>query len=387
MADPADLRARLVSELGDLPEPWRQAFADVPRHAFIPALVWRQRGDVDGNDMYPLHRDKEPAEWLEVAYANRPVDTQVDDGHPAEDGTGHEVTSSASQPSIVADMLVALQAEPGMTVLEVGTGTGYNAALLAHRVGQENVVTVEIDPEVADHARDALDATGFGKVTVITADGAQGYPVNAPYDRVIVTAGVTTIPYAWVAQTAPGGRIVLPMAGTYQPPGILTLDVGHDGTASGRFGGAAAFMALRAQRVPRPRGRSIDTATGTVSTTDVHPYRSAGDRDAATAIGTRVRGIHKHYAPATDSTGTQWLLDPDTESWASITLTPDPPYEVHQGGPRRLWDEVEAAYRWWIDTGQPSVDAWRVTVTPAGQRNELDIPAAAPHLHGVQPAV
>lgn len=82
MADPADLRARLVTELGELPEPWRQAFADVPRHAFIPALVWRQRRDVDGNDMYPLHRDKDPDEWLQLAYANRAVDTQVDDGHP-----------------------------------------------------------------------------------------------------------------------------------------------------------------------------------------------------------------------------------------------------------------------------------------------------------------
>ncbi len=376
MADPAELRARLVTELGELPEPWRQAFVDVPRHAFIPALVWRKRRGVDGNDMYPLHRDKEPDEWLEVAYANRPVGTQVDDGHPADDGTGHEVTSSASQPSVVADMLVALQAEPGMTVLEVGTGTGYNAALLAHRLGQENVVTVEIDPQLAAHARDALDATGFGKVTVITGDGAQGCPANAPYDRVIVTAGAGTIPYAWVAQTVPGGRIVLPMAGTYQPPGILTLDVGQDGTA-GRFGGAAAFMALRAQRVPRPRGRPIDTDTATVSTTDIHPYQVAGDRDAATAIGMRVHGIHKHYAPGTDSTGTQWLLDPETESLAAIALTPDPPYEVHQGGPRRLWDEVEAAYRWWIDTGKPGVDAWRVTVTPTGQHNELDIPAPA----------
>lgn len=287
------------------------------------------------------------------------------------------MTSSASQPPVVADMLVALQAEPGMKVLEVGTGTGYNAALLAHQLGQENVVTVEIDPQVADHAGHVLVAVGLEKVAVITGDGAQGCPANAPYDRVIVTAGVTTIPYAWISQTAPGGRIVLPMTGTYQPPGILTLDVGHDGTATGRFGGAAAFMALRAQRVRRPRGRPIDTDTGTRSITEVHPYHVAGDRDAATAIGMRVHGIHKHYAPGRESTGTQWLLDPDTESWAAIALTPDPPYEVRQGGPRRLWDKVEAAYRWWVDTGKATVDAWRVTITPTSQRNELDIPAPA----------
>jgi protein-L-isoaspartate O-methyltransferase len=373
VADAADLRARMVSGLGDLPEPWRRAFADVPRHAFIPPLVWCQRRGVDGNDLYPLHRDAEPDEWLEVAYANRPVDTQVDDGHPAEDGTGHEVTSSASMPAVVADMLVVLNAEPGMQVLEVGTGTGYNAALLAHRLGAENVVTVEIDPQVADHARDALQATGFGAVTVITGDGAVGYPETAPYDRIIVTAGVATVPYSWVEQAVAGGRIVLPMTGSYQPPGILALDVHEGGTASGRFGGPAAFMALRAQRVPRPRGRSIDTATGSGSTTEVHPYHVAGDRDAATAIGMRVPGVHKLYEPSTDEgTGTLWLLDPGSDSWAAVALTLNPPYEVRQCGGRRLWDEVEAAHRWWTEAGEPAVDAWRFTLTPAGQRIELE---------------
>jgi len=362
----------MVAKLADLPGPWLQAFTDVPRHTFIPPLVWRQRRGVDGNDMHPLRRDEEPDEWLAVAYANHPVDTQVDDGRPAEDGTGHEVTSSASHPVVVADMLAALDAEPGMRVLEVGTGTGYNAALLAHRLGPENVVTVEVDPQVADQAKAALDATGFGKVTVVTADGTEGYRANAPYDRIIVTAGVTTIPHTWITQTVPGGRVVLPMTGTYQPPGILTLTVHQDGTARGRLGRPAAFMALRAQRVPRPRGRPIDTDTGAISSTDVHPYRIAGDRNAAVAIGMRVHGIHKHYAPTTDDTGTQWLLDPDTDSWAAIGLAPQPPYEVRQGGPRRLWDEVQTAYRWWVDQGQPDVGAWLFTVTPTGQRVELE---------------
>jgi protein-L-isoaspartate O-methyltransferase len=377
VADPSELRARLVAELGDLTGPWREAFAEVPRHEFIPPLVWRQRRSVDGNDMYPLRRDDQPDEWLALAYANRPVDTQVDDGHPAADGTGHEPTSSASQPAVVADMLVALDAEPGMRVLEVGTGTGYNAALLAYRLGAETVVSVEIDPRIADQARAALARTGFGTVTVITGDGAQGYAEAAPYDRILATAGVVTVPYAWVAQTGPGGRIVAPLTGTYQPPGILTLDVHGDGTASGRLGGPAAFMALRAQRVARPRGRPIDLSTGQVSATEVHPYFVAGDRAAATAIGLRVPRVHKLWSPGADErTGTLWLLDPDSDSWAAVALTPDPPYETRQGGGRKLWDEVEAAYRWWVGADEPPVDAWLITVTPNGQWVELQ-PAGA----------
>jgi protein-L-isoaspartate O-methyltransferase len=76
---------------------------------------------------------------------------------------------------VVAEMLAALEAEPGMRVLEVGTGTGYNAALLAHRLGIGNVVSVEVDPVVAEHARQALAAAGFSGVTVVTGDGAEGY--------------------------------------------------------------------------------------------------------------------------------------------------------------------------------------------------------------------
>jgi protein-L-isoaspartate O-methyltransferase len=93
--------------------------------------VWRQDRDADSDcDLVPLRRCEDPRRWLERAYANASVTTQVDDGHPiGEAGCGFEVTSSASMPAVVAQMLAALEAEPGMRVLEIGTGTGYNAAL------------------------------------------------------------------------------------------------------------------------------------------------------------------------------------------------------------------------------------------------------------------
>lgn len=223
----------------------------------------------------------------------------------------------------------------------------------------------------------ALDRAGFGKVTARTADGTHGDSENSPYDRVIATAGASVVPYAWIAQTAPGGRVVVPLVNTYQPPGIVTLTVHDDRIATGRPGRPAAFMALRAQRIPRPRADFIGEPDHT-SRTQLHPWRLVGDRNAATAIGQRLGdGIHTHYEAAGDTTGIQWLLDPDTRSWASIEVAPEPPYNVRQGGPRQLFDEVLDAYRWWVDAGEPAVNAWRLTVTPAGQRIEL-APAVAP---------
>jgi protein-L-isoaspartate O-methyltransferase len=175
MTDVTTLQRRLVDDLiavGKLTPPWLEAFAAVPRHQFIPDTIW----DDSSGELVPLRRDDDPDRWWEAAYAPAVVVTQVDDGHPAgPDQRGHYITSSASQPDVVALMFDALDVQPGMRVLEIGTGTGYNAALLAHRLGSGNVTSVEIDPEVADHARRALTTTGY-PVTVLTGDGAQGYP-------------------------------------------------------------------------------------------------------------------------------------------------------------------------------------------------------------------
>ncbi|MGI9003132.1 MAG: methyltransferase domain-containing protein [Pseudonocardia sp.] len=369
------LSAELVAKLaaaGTLDDTWRPVFEAVPRQLFVPDTIWRLDPDAGGR-LVPLHRAEDPDRWLALVYRDRPVDTQVDDGHPAADGTGWEVTSSASQPTVVADMLRALDPAPGMRVLEIGTGTGWNAALLAARVGAENVVSVEVDAVVAERARAALDAAGYGQVTVVTGDGADGCPDRAPFDRVLATVGVSEVPYSWVAQTRSGGRVVVPLSNTYQAPGIAVLDVAG-GVASGYLGAPAVFMGLRAQRVPRPRGvRPGGGAAEDVSSTEVHPYCWAGDRAAATAIGQRVEGVHAHFEAATADTGTQWLFDPVTDSWASVDLDGGPPpYRVEQGGPRRVFDEVIAAYRWWLDAGSPPLSQWLVTVSTNGQSMTLN---------------
>jgi protein-L-isoaspartate O-methyltransferase len=114
------------------------------------------------------------------------VITQVDDGQPSGlDGTGVLSTSSASMPTVVAVMLRALDVHDGHNVLEIGTGTGYEA--------------------------------GYRGITVVTADGAQGLSPRAPYDRVLSTASCQQVPYPWVAQTVPGGKVLTPWRNAYYP--------------------------------------------------------------------------------------------------------------------------------------------------------------------------
>lgn len=142
-----------------------------------------------------------PAAAAAQAYADAPVVLQVDpEGRPV---------STVSQPTMVALMLEQLEVRPGGRVLEIGTASGYNAALLAALVGDGHVVTVELDDELAELAAGRLRDTP--NVTVITGDGRHGHLARAPYDGIIVTAGAPAVAPAWKDQLAAGGRLVVPL--------------------------------------------------------------------------------------------------------------------------------------------------------------------------------
>ncbi|MDT0395375.1 MULTISPECIES: methyltransferase, FxLD system [Streptomyces] len=151
----------------------------VPRHVFVPEAS------------------------LEDAYANAPVHIKYDT-----DGTS---ISCASQPGVVALMLDQLDAQPGERILELGAGTGYNAGLLAHLVGENgHVTTLDVDDDLVEGARTHLAAAGITNIEPVTRDGALGYAEAAPYDRIIATVGAHGVPHAWLQQLAPGGRLLVP---------------------------------------------------------------------------------------------------------------------------------------------------------------------------------
>jgi protein-L-isoaspartate O-methyltransferase len=198
-----------VEPAGKIPPAWSKMIGAVDRARFIPARIWVYD---DRNEPQPLDRDTDPQRWRQVVYSDTAIMTQFDNGATTwPDTTGDHPTSSASQPSRVLDVLANLDVHDGHHVLEIGTGTGYNAALLAARLGGDAVTTIEIDTTVAQQARANLTAADH-KPTVITGDGAAGYRAGVPYDRIVATASVRPgeLPYDWVAQTRPCGIIVTP---------------------------------------------------------------------------------------------------------------------------------------------------------------------------------
>jgi protein-L-isoaspartate(D-aspartate) O-methyltransferase len=133
--------------------------------------------------------------------------------------------SSSSQPAIMATMLELLAVQPGDRVLEIGAGTGYNAALLAHIAGPSGrVISIDIDSDLARRARRLLRDAGV-RATIVVGDGRHGHSPKAPYDRIIATAGAAEIPKAWLDQLADGGRVELPLRLDSEPGSIQLIPV------------------------------------------------------------------------------------------------------------------------------------------------------------------
>jgi len=226
MMDAGTFREHMVDQIigsGRLrSEPLVEALRAVPRHVFVPGVE------------------------LAKAYEDAAIVTKwAGDGQPI---------SSSSQPAVMAAMLEQLGVEPGQRVLEIGAGTGYNAAVMAHLVGESGAVTtLDIDQDLVDGARRHLSAAGIEGVTVVCADGANGWSEACPYDRIILTVGAWDLSPAWIDQLAGGGRLVLPLS----VRGGLYVSV----TTSRACRSSAVGSCLSAARSP-PRTRSVRSATG-----------------------------------------------------------------------------------------------------------------------------
>ncbi|MER7667709.1 methyltransferase domain-containing protein [Kitasatospora sp. NPDC096128] len=384
-AGPPGLASALAAS-GALASDWLPSFEAVPRELFVPDRIWP--GVADGTRQKPMvDRSPDPEAWRRAVYSDIPLTTQWDDGDHQGDGLGTTPTSSNSMPTMVFSMLQDLDVRPGDRVLEIGAGTGWNAGLLAHRLGDLNVVTVEFDPYVARDARENLARAGLAP-TVVEGDGQLGWEQGAPYSRVIATCSLLEIPPAWLSQTAPGGIIVAPFGTEYGGEQIVRLTVNDDGTsASGRFTRSSAFMRLRQQRMDRPpfedylRGREWP-ADGVLTTTTLAPPDTGGWFEQF-VIGAAVPGVFWRAECYDNGAYTLWLYSRDTLSWASADYErARTEYEVYQSGPRKLWDEVEAAWRWWDDQGRPGFDRFGLTVGPEGHTVWLDSPESPVPLRG-----
>lgn len=370
-----DNLADALSESGDLADPaWRRALHAAPRHLFVPERGYAVpcRPDI-GPPEQVIDKAADPDQWWAAVYSDMAIVTQRDDG--ASDPTDPEgaPSSSNSAPGIVFPFLELLEPADGERILDIGTGTGWTAALLSDRVGSSNVTSVEIDPAVAAQAAENLRAAGFAP-TLVVGDGAGGWTQGAPYDGIHVTVGVRDIPHAWVRQLRTGGRAVLPWIPESLGGFQVKLTVSPEGHGIGTFHGRAGYMKLRSQR-PASRWKEHHRDAARVTTARLDPGKigdAGGGAELALIMNVPDLFMVRFLTP--DGTASYRLAvagDPDGP-WASIDSGPTGEHTVTQYGDRRLWDEVEAAFAWWAEKGSPGADRFGLLVTEAGTRLWLD---------------
>jgi protein-L-isoaspartate(D-aspartate) O-methyltransferase len=329
---------------------WIRAFETVPRHVFVPVIFTDSEGayeQVDGTA--PGQRGR----WLDLVYRDEPLVTLLGDR-----GTW---LSSSSQPSLMASMLEALDAVGGERVLEVGTGTGYNAALLCAGLGSDRVTSIDIDDGLVSQARGRLRELGCTPALAV-ADGTAGYPGAAPYDRIIATCSLPRVPPAWITQSSPGGLILLSLYRELGGGALALLRV-SDGQASGHFAPFyAGFMPTR--DVAR-----ADAAELVGAHWDEHGERRAaevpasvlGEDDFGVFAALRLPGVQRIGMLPDGEPEQTWLVAGDG-SWACQAGA-----TVRQGGPRRLWDQLEAMHRDWAGCDRPARQELGLTVTSSGE--------------------
>lgn len=340
-----------------------RAFRTVRRDLFV------ERFWVGRDSAHEVGADGWSAEALGLVYSDEALITRRDaEGSP---------TSSASQPSVVAMMLEALDLGPGMRVLEIGAGTGYNAALMAEVVGDPRLVTtIDIDPDVVAQTRGLLARSGYGAVEAICGDGARGHAASAPFDRVVATVGCSDISWDWVDQIQPDGLLLVPLDHGGSHP-LVKLRVGSTGRMAGRIVGWTGFMRMRGEmetsgpwavRPPDVGGRAPDAVRPLFPVLE----RALADSPAVADVeaewwrmpsawydfhffaclcdGRAYRGPEGLGLVGDDGTRAALIRRDGVRVW----------------GGSGLYAELEAAYERWERLGAPALSSWRIEVVPGG---------------------
>lgn len=359
--------------------PVRAAMSRVRREAFVPrfwclppSLRWGAPVDVrewrtDDDGALGLLYDMDRA----LAIRRDP------DALGATAGSG--VTSAASAPRLVASMLELLDVAPGMSVLEIGAGSGYNAALLRELVGAEGrVVSVDIDAGLVTEAVDRLGAAGYDDVEVVAADGYAGLAERAPFDRVVATVGCADVAPAWLDQLAPGGFCLVPLEhGGWHP--LTRVERVGGGEIVGSMVGRAGFVRIQgyqAGRSPWPRtgrlGPNPEVEWVALPADLAAELRPKPGRET---IGNR-RMWDLAYLLALEERRTSHMLSlAEEESSAAVDSSGDRIGWVGPAGEALRDRLLEVADRW-VTLGRPSLGDYRSTFTPlpAARRVSLMTP-------------
>ncbi|MGH3885300.1 MAG: ATP-grasp peptide maturase system methyltransferase [Pseudonocardiaceae bacterium] len=376
----------ILAKTGVVRDPrWLAAFREISRGPFVP-YYFTQTSERSG---WVLVESPIPR-WVAGVYSNQPLITQLngDDALTETARQGQPVngvsTSSSSAPSLMALMLEALDVHDGHKILEIGTGTGYNTALLCHRVGPRQVTSIDIDPGLIANARQRLAMFNYAP-HLATFDGTAGCRARAPFDRVIATVAVPSVPQEWIAQTSVGGVILLPLDRRNCGGLLARLTVQSGGGAQGRFlpdfGGFMPLRQLNRHDAASHAFRTVDDGQGDIRHTGL-PAGIITQEDnpfeffaALTVPGSGWN--HLTFTPSNGDPTETWLAQEDG-SWVCHTTTADASHTIRQGGPARLWDQVEAVYQQWHQIGRPTRDRFGLTVDNDRHTMWLDCPGS-PH--------
>jgi protein-L-isoaspartate(D-aspartate) O-methyltransferase len=341
-----------------------QAFRRVPRHLFVERF-YLLSPDGHGYAQAPAPFEHDPEqpqpEHLKTIYSDAALITRL------EDNVG---TSSSSQPGLMAQMLQLLELRPGMRVLEIGAGTGYNAALMADLVGDPSLVTtLDIQADVVEQAQRGLARAGCAGVTVLCRDGFAGAPGAAPFDRIVATVGCPDLSPRWIEQLAPSGFMLVPLRHAGANPLVRAWREGGDGEPSrvaGRIVGFSGFMAiqgaLRDQRYydfsPPPEAAEEQRPLWR----ELAPAATAerkGDADGPRLALWFYLGLRDPRARLF-----RWLSSfglEDKPSGRSARVEGD-----RLVGDPALLDELEALYQEWRGLGSPAMGRYRLQFVPIG---------------------
>jgi protein-L-isoaspartate(D-aspartate) O-methyltransferase len=367
------LAEKLVANGSITHSSWRAAFESTPRHVFVPRFWALDQYNaparlVDGAN------PAQQAEWLDAVYSDQFLATQwtMQDGH-------RMITSSASLPSLVARMLHLLDVQDNDRVLEIGTGTGYNTALLCHRLGDTAVASIDIDPILVAEATDRLDQIGY-RPYLAAGDGAGGLEHAAPYSRILSTCASPGVPAAWIHQLTPEGKIVAPFT---VGGALAVLTKTSPNEVSGHLDSEQAwFMPLHPAGKAIPDGHLVELPEPQPEQFQYHAT-SKIDPDAFADLDFRL-WLFLHL-PATariidivnnDLARTGCIVY-TTQNRATVEF----PIDSSSGASRvtqdqrRLFDTVETAWQTWQQYRRPNRKRIGITAHTNGTQNAwLDTP-------------
>jgi protein-L-isoaspartate(D-aspartate) O-methyltransferase len=359
---------RLIADGALWSRPLIAAFRATPRHVFLDRVFQLQPKEQRWHEIITRHPGRRE---IAIVYSDRALITRLSQpGQGARsDNPGLEFPiSSSSQPSLMAQMLEDLQLSRGLSVLEVGAGTGYNAALMAHVVGSARVTSVDVDRETLSEAWDHLRAFPERAVKLYQADGRHGYAPAAPYDRMIVTAATPDVEPAWLDQLQQGGMLLAPLA---LAPGLAFVLRGNvrGNVMEGSLTRAAYFMPLRGEADTQLADSEAPASLSSLRAMRA-PWAGWFDRkhfrsrwlgfSQALAFYGLLRGLVVQYQPMPDGQSAFGVSDPDL---GSICWLGSQEWLVSGSGGRDLGRTLWRAF---LDAGGPWPTEFVCRFSPAG---------------------